>query len=46
MYAWYSLGLPIFVSKSLQPHYYPVTIETVGIIVRRFGTGTVSTFEG
>jgi len=26
--------------------YYPVTIETVGIIVRRFGVGTASTVEG
>jgi len=27
-------------------YYYPITIETVDIIVRCFGTGTGSTFEG
>jgi len=27
-------------------NHYSVTIETVGVIVRRFGTGTAFTFEG
>jgi len=35
--------MPFF---GIDEHYYPVTIETVGIIVRRFGAGTASTFEG
>ena len=34
----YSLCLPI--SESDVHYYHPVTIETVGIIVRRFGAGS------